>query len=424
MPRAAGALAGACIVALIAAGCGEKLDGSAACPITCNDASAQIQTVSLDAVTNAVTVPGGLGLGTEQRMLLANRGDTLDTRVIIRFDSLPARSQTTSGDTTTKPISIVDSVYLKLHIDSSAAKANVPVTLSIYDVDTPSTNDTSVAVLQPLFVSSRLIYAQQFAAGTLTDSVSLRLPNSVILAKVQSGQKLRIGLQISGPSSVSMRIASSEVTIGPMLSFRTATDTAIKAISLVPYSTTPTANRSIAQSLGDFTIVVKGTPAATGDLLGVGGLPATRAYIRFNIPSRIVDSSLVIRATLVLTQKGSTSPNPTDTMFVRPFLVLAGTSVTDPVKAAQISADTTQARFEQLGTLPGASGTREFEIAPAFGFWAAQTDAQLPRAIDLQSTQEDYSPQQALFYSSNASDPTLRPKLRISYTIRSRIGIP
>jgi hypothetical protein len=156
----------------------------------------------------------------------------------------------------------------------------------------------------------------------------------------------------------------------------------------------------------------------------VGGLPGVRSYLRFNIPSRIVDSSLVIRATLLLTQLPSASPDAKDTMSIQPFLVLAGAGVTDPLKAAQIIAPGNVTGTEPLKLFPNGSGVREAEIGQFFKFWSVQTDAQLPRAIALVSTQEDYSPQQALFYSSNAADPSVRPKLRISYTLRSRIGTP
>lgn len=420
--RGAVLLALGAAVSLAVSACSERLDGSAACPITCNDQGAQIQTVLLDAVTSSVTVPGGLGKGTEQRMLLSSRGDTLDTRVIIRFDSLPTRTLVKSGDTTTARITRADSARLILHVDSTAARANVPVTLSVYDVDTAAPNDTAASVLQPLFVPGRLVASRQFAAGALADSVSIPLPGSFIVAKADSGRRVRLGLQISAATSVSLRIASSEVAIGPVLSFRTSTDTAIHAVALAPFSAVPADNRSIASALGDFTIVVKGTPPPAAGLVAVGGLPATRGYITFNIPSRIVDSSLVVRATLLLTQTPSASPDPNDTLRILPTLVLAGPSVTDAAKAAQL--DTALTNFAPLATLPGASGVREVDIAPAFRFWAAQPAAALPRAIDLKSAQEDFSPQQALFYSAAASDPALRPRLQISYTLRSRIGVP
>lgn len=72
--RAGAAVAVAAMTVLVVSGCTEKLDGSAGCPLTCTDQSVPIQTVTLDAVAVDSTVLGGLGLGTEPRMLLANRG--------------------------------------------------------------------------------------------------------------------------------------------------------------------------------------------------------------------------------------------------------------------------------------------------------------------------------------------------------------
>lgn len=413
-------------LALAAVACNEKLDGTAGCPLTCVDQSAQIQTVDLDAVSTATTVLGGLGLGTTQRMLLASRGDTLDTRIIIRFDSLPSTSATSATDSTTATsLKYADSVYLRLQIDSSAAKVTVPATVSVYDVDTSAVDDTSAAVLQTLFTPARLVASAQVAAGKLVDSLAIRLPNAFLVNKAQSHARVRLGLQVSAAQSVSVRVGSSETPFGPSIVLRNYPDTAThKPILLAPYSATPAGNRSIASNLADFTIVVKGTPAPAAGLLAVGGLPGTRAYFRFNIPARIVDSSLVVRATLLLTQVPSPSPDPSDSMAVQPALVLAGPAISDPAKAAQIVASSSLIGLEPLKTIPGAAGTREVEIAPLFRYWAVQSETDLPRAIVLESSQEDYSPQQALFYSPSAADPSVRPKLRISYTLRSHIGLP
>ena len=115
--------------------------------------------------------------------------------------------------------------------------------------------------------------------------------------------------------------------------------------------------------------------------------------------------------------------DPTDSMAIQPILVLAGPTVLDPSRAAQITAPLTVLGLSPVKTPPGSAGVREFQIGPAFHYWSIQTAAQLPRAIVLQSVTEDYSAQQALFYSSSAV-PALRPKLRISYTPRARIGVP
>jgi hypothetical protein len=421
--RAAAALAGAALIVVAAVGCTEKLDGSAGCPLTCVDQSVQIQTVTLDAVQIDSTVPGGLGKGTEARMLLSSRGDTLDTRVIIRFDTLPSRSKTSPTDTGSA-ITFADSVVLKLRVDSSAVAIGVPVTVSVFDVDDPAAvDDTSPSVVAALFTPARLITAKQFAAGALVDSAAIPLPSAFVLDKAKARARLRLGLQISASKSASVRVLSNESGTGPKLSVRISPDTAVAPVVLTPFSKTPSDNLSIAQSLGDFSIVVKGTPPPPAGTLTVGGLPATRAYLSFNIPPSISDSSLVVAATLVLTQRASASPDPNDSMSVQPFLVLAGPGVADPVKAAQILAPTSVLNLAPLRTVPGSAGVREVQIGPAFRFWSAQTTAQLPRAIVLESGQEDFSAQQSFFFSSSA-DPALRPKLRISFTPRSRVGVP
>ncbi len=421
--RAFGAVTAVTLVGLAAAGCTEKLDGSAGCPLTCVNQSVTLTTVTLDAVQTDSTVLGGLGLGTEPEMLLANRGDTLDTRVEIRFDTLPSRNKVNAADTGTA-VTFLDSTYLRLRVDSAAFAVGAPVNIAVYDVDdSTATNDTSASVVSQLFTPSRLITTAPFAAGSIVDSIRIKLPASFMLAKAQSKRRLRLGLRAVSSKSVEFRIFSQESGIGPVLFTRISKDTTVAPVAMAPYSTTPTTSLAIARNLGDFTLVVKGTPPPPPGILTVGGLPGTRAYILFNIPPSITDSSLVVAATLVLNQRASASPDPADPMAIQPYLILAGPGITDPARAAQITAPPTVLGLSPLRTPPGGSGVKEVQIGPAFKYWSVQTASQLPRAIVLQSLAEDYSPQQAFFYSSKA-DPSLRPKLRISYTPRSRVGVP
>lgn len=424
MRRATAAAVTAALAAVAVTGCTEKLDGSGGCPITCTDQSVNLQTVTLDAVEVDSTVLGGLGRGTEPQMLLANRGDTLDTRVIIRFDTLPSTSKV-STSAAPVPIAYLDSAVLTLQIDSTAYNVGVPVTVSVYDVDDSlAVDDTSAAALAPLFTPARLVTSVQFDPGAAVDSLKIPLPDAFLLAKAQAHARLRLGLRVAAPDkSVQLRVFAQESGFGANLRTRISPDTNVAAITMSPYSATPTNSASLAKSLGDFTLVVKGTPPPPAATLAVGGLPGTRAYLRFNIPLSISDSSLVVAATLLLTQQPSASPSASDSMLIQPLLVLAGGALTDPRRAAQVTAPLTVIALAPLNTSPGGFGPKEVQIGPVFRYWAVQTAAQLPRAIVLESVTEDYSAQQALFYSSSA-DPALRPKLRISFTHRSRIGVP
>jgi hypothetical protein len=189
-----------------------------------------------------------------------------------------------------------------------------------------------------------------------------------------------------------------------------------------PYSQTPTDNSAIAASLADFSLIVKGAQPPPSGVLAVGGIPSTRTYFRFNLPSSLVDSAIVIRATLLLTQVPSTSPGAADTMQIRPVLVVARPLISDVERAAQVT-DTLIVPLAPFVTHPQDAGVKAIEIAPVFKIWALQKETDLPRAIVLWSTGEGSSPKQALFSSSSAPVDS-RPKLRISYTPRTRIGTP
>ena len=421
--RGVAAVMGIGAFSLLLAGCGESLDGSKGCPLVCDNVSAQLQTVTLDAVTIDATVPADLGLGTETFMLLSNRGDTLDTRVVVRFDSLPLEAQTTAASTTVAPIDTVNTTLLHIRFDTIAATASVPVTVSVYDIDTSATTDTSVATLAPLFAQPHQIGSKTFAPGTLRDTVSIPISDALVLSKIKTGQPLRVGLRISSSKSVSAHVYAVESLQGPTLTFRVSADTTVPVIGLIPYSRTPVGDKIVSSNQSDFTLIVIGTPTPSPSLLAVGGLPASRTYFRFNVPLRIIDSSIVVRATLLLQQRPSVSPDQADSMLVVPNIVVAGAAVSDTGRAAQIIS-TRVVATEPLVTFPQSAGTKEIEVAPIFGVWALQDESAFPRAIVLRGGQEALAPQQALFYSSEATDTALRPKLRITYTLRARIGTP
>ena len=70
--------------------CSENLDSSGVCSVLCPQIGGEVQNITIDAVVVDTTVLALSGLGTEPGLLLASRGDTLDTRVVLRFDSKEA----------------------------------------------------------------------------------------------------------------------------------------------------------------------------------------------------------------------------------------------------------------------------------------------------------------------------------------------
>src|SRR5215510_3394591 len=74
--------------AVSVAACGEKLEGGAACPLLCPQQDVQLKDTTVEAIAVDSSLPGFPSIGEEEPLLLAARGDTLDTRVIFRFDSI------------------------------------------------------------------------------------------------------------------------------------------------------------------------------------------------------------------------------------------------------------------------------------------------------------------------------------------------
>jgi hypothetical protein len=397
--------------------CSENLDSSGVCDVLCPSIGGSVKTVIIDAVVVDTTVQSLSGLGTEPALLLANRGDTLDTRVVIRFDSLPQKFLP-KGDTS-QDIKSVDSAYILLRLDTLHIKGSDVVTIEAYDVDTTA-NDTSTADVLALFRPDRFISSQTFVRSQLVDSLKYYIDNATILSKLQNGQRLRIGLRATGLSSSQLVFASTEGGLSPVMFFRATPDTATAPLTVIPFSKTPANESLVAQHLTDYTIIAKGPPEAPPTVLAVGGLPPRRVYVRFDIPSMIIDSSTVVRATLLLNQIPNNSLDPGDTIRVVPQVVLAGTAVIDPSKASQIigniSADT-------LKITPGHAGNVDVELANAFTLWRTQKPDTLPRAIVLKSAVEGTSPIEMRF-SSSEDISTLRPRLRISYTTRAPLGLP
>jgi hypothetical protein len=411
-------LAGLVILTAFAAACTEKLDNSAGCPILCPDQGGEIETITIDAVVLDSTVSALAGQGTETSLLLATRGDSLDSRAIIRFDSIPDRYRRPGTDTTSIEVTTVDSVVLRLRVDTIGGKIPSLLTLDLYDVNSTAA-DTAIEEIAALFIPGRLLTSATFDRAALKDTINITLPPATILSR--KGGALRIGVRARAAQSVQLRLLSQEGAGTPtLLSYRVSPDTTVAKVTLSPASRTPLNQPILAASLSDYTLLVKGTATGAPSLLNVGGLPARRVYMRFNIPSFIVDSVDVVRASLLLTQLPNASIDASDTVKIVPQVGLAATAVTDVAKAAQIS---TAITADTLRITPGGTGLKLLEVANLIAVWRSQKVEDTPRALVLISSLEGTSPLEARFYSAEAA-PDLRPRLRISYSSRNSTGLP
>ena len=440
-------LFGAALLASTIAACAEDLGTGAACPALCPGTDVPLRDTVIEALSLERVVPGVLLTGTEPELLLADRGDTLQTRIVIRFDSLTTRYRA-GTDTATTAVTALDSTYLRLAVISTQSVIPESFVVRAYDV-TAAGDDTTAAPIEAQLVPARRLAEQTFTRAQAKDSIRIAISDSAVFAAISRteipARALRIALTVESADAVMLRVVGTNGgSFAPRLEYRPNASTSTY-LRVAPRSRVPASDAVAAIELADYVTMPVRPAQPDPAFLAVGGLPARRTYLRLTLPSAIIDSATIVSAELRLVQRPSSLPDSIrtfgdagtprrDTVVVLPLIGLAGSSVTDPVRAAQL-AQRALVRVSGGGALidslslgalrlaPRDSGLRRIDIGRLVRRWRdQQTDA--PRAIVLAAESEGTQLGTVLFYSSSATDPLLRPRLVIRYIPRVGYGLP
>ena len=419
------------LAALVGA-CAEKLDSGAACGAAsalCPGQNIEIRdTIISPALEFDSTYVGFPTRGTEFFLPLVSVGDTVQTVVVVRYDSLTTFYLPPLD--TARPVTYVDSARIRLRIDLT--RANVPdsVRIDLYDVDNGTTDDTASAPVLARLKPQYRIGGGTFAKAQIVDSLYVPLSDSALLAHIRDTMpvtkaRLRLGITVSGKGPVVFRTGSVESSAPINLFFRPKSDTSARALVNSPASAGPAARPDIRRDLMDYMLIVKNTSPTIPGTMALGGVPGQRVYMRFNLPRRLTDSTTIIRATLRLTQRPYPFGGPADTVIIHPHVVLATEFVADNRRASTLIGLTGLVISDSLVVVPRDSGQRSIELYTLVREWGQQASlAHAPaRAIVLTAGNEGGSPRQAIFYSTT-SNAALRPSVRITYIPKIRFGIP
>jgi len=425
--RRLGFVMAALVAAVTVVACTEDYEGGAACPALCPEQNVVVIDTTFDPVVLDTTVFPFPTTGTETELLLARRGDTVDTRPVIRFDSLPKyyNSGAANGDTIIK---VVDSAYVKLRINRTASLFKQPVTIEVFDVDTTTgdsataANDTSTALEKLLFRPDRRVGSITLDTAQITDSIRIPIDSLTLITKIVNDGRLRLGFKATSNGPVQLRIYAYEGGDPAVIRFRPSADTVFKPITVFPRSKVPRSQVTLAADLTDYVHVISFPTFPDPSFLTVGGVPGRRALIRFNIPARILDSSNVLRATLELTQRPVAGVDDTVKLTIFPLLVTAGTGITDPGRSAFLT-NPPNTGFDSVTFAPRDSGLKSIEIVNALRAWGLSISKTAQKGLVLRAGPESVDPRFVSFYSSSAA-PNLRPRLRVSYSPVRSFGIP
>ena len=371
---------------------------------------------------------------------VTNRQDSVDLRQVFRFDSLP---RTLSASDTTSITGVTDS---KLLLVLDTARSVIPVgntTVQLYDIDvidTTVTDDTIPATLASRFTPDRLIATRVFTraeayADTIAGSgarvtaraFAVSIPDSIMLAHIKSARRLRIGMRVTSAASASLQFVAPTVNSSgfvPRLTYDPSPDTAIKAWSIATtykgLATSPT--RYTAQ-----TLVVKDiTPTLNDGSLEVGGLVASRTLLKLRIPRSFLDTVTIVRASMDMVQRpNAAAPGARDRIRLRMRVGIAGPALgTDPRRVVEFLDPTLEGvLLPSLGIAPADTGVRAFDVGSALRLWATQ-DTSIATNFVVYSEGENFQEQRPAFFSHRNANPSLRPRLRVTYTTRREGAIP
>ncbi len=402
------------------AGCTESFEGGAACPSLCPSKAAGFRDTTFEAVVQDTSLDGYPTLGLSGTLLLANRPDTLVTRAVLRFDVLPGTYNPNAG-TTTESITAIDSAFLRLVLDRTARLGAKRVTLDVFDVDSAD-GDTTAAIVGALFRADRLIGSLNFTPDSTTDTLRVPLFKAPLLAKVVAGKRLRVGLRLSG-GSAQLRIVAFQSGFGtPFVTFDPSSDTLYRPLRINTSTTIATIADEAALSYQVYALVDRGSSPPDASTLIVGGYPAYRTYLRFRIPASIADSSTIVRAEVLLTQRRSTFASARDTVTIVPLVPTTTNAVTDLRRILDLAADGSFASLDTTRLVPSDSGVRALNVLSLVRSWSLLPST-VPRALAFRIGFEGSQPAELRFFSSKAA-ASLRPRLRITYQPRSEFAIP
>ncbi|MEK0431176.1 MAG: hypothetical protein RL139_980 [Gemmatimonadota bacterium] len=414
-------------LALLVGACSEQLDSAATCPVLCPGQELDIvDTVLEAAVSFDTTLTGFPFLGTESPMLLASRGDTLETRVIIRFDTLP-RTWAPVGDTA-RPITYVDSAAVLLQLLRTGVALPASSVVEVYDVTDTTAVDSIPAQLLPRFTAGNLLGSLTVDSTGFRDSLNIKVPLDTAkfhAVVADTGRPLRLGVRIRAASSVAVQVRASESGLsGPSLRFRVSPDTAVAVRAARPYSSTPRSPDGLSTEYGDYTLVARApTTEATGRFV-IGGVPGRRAYVRFNLPRWLTDSVAVLSAKLELRQDPLLALDPATRFVIRGQVVIAANALTDLSRASRLLSPVGTFISDSLRVAPGDSGVVRLEMNGAIRTWRTVNGARpVQSAIVLRPDVDGTTAAAARFYGAGAA-PALRPRLRVSYVPSIRYGRP
>ncbi len=380
--------------ALSGLGCSESLLAPGVCPDFCPPGVLEVK----DTILSSVFTEDGFFVGYRlpheaPELQVSGGGSSVESAALIVFNRFSA---TYSGADTTvnRTIHETDSFRIRVHVVRRHGTARgivlglhwVPVT-----VDSNTTYDQIAPFLDDSTRVATIAVPDDFRFGT----VSAVVGGNAFPNYVPDSLQVAVAVRLLGPEPAYVTLAGSDsADIGTITRF----------VQVDSASTRVT--RSDERVAGFDTFVVKPLPPVGPDVLRIGGAPAARALLRAQLPASILDSTQIIRATLLLTPARPVLGAAGDTLRLRAHAIGADLGPKSPLIQEDDTASVGSARIAVGSTDP-----ISVDVTRVLNTWVRNRN--IPRTLMLRVVPEAASVGTVDVRSIGSSEG--RPALRITY---------
>ena len=431
------------------AGCQENLSGGAACPTLCPGQQLEVHDtvlVASEVFDTSAIVNGMPPLGTETQLLVARyadaAGDSIVSGAVLRYDSLQRNFPQTDTTKPPVPIASVSSAFVLFTATPDTSMIRDSMRFEVIDVDA-NVPDLDTATIHQLFITRPALGTLNVKKDSVGVQHSVPIDTAFVRQHVTTAKRIRLGMRIFSYGHDST--GNVQVGILPRSSANSATGTqsgsslqymghaappdTTDSLTFVNFSISKSSGGPEFRYLANYQLVLKGSPPPPAGVLPVGGVPSSRVYLRFDLPPALIDSSTtIVRATLLLHQRGDVAFSRLDSIALTPRVVIASPAVTDISKAALLLAAATTVPLPSVRVNPNETRVDTLVLvsktASIVSLWRAEGPLLMQRALVLQSSGEGRDARRFLIYANSALPDSLRPRLHLTYIPRSGFGLP
>lgn len=392
--RALLALASASVLA-----CQDIVSAPGACPEFCPQGEIRVRDTLLTGVEPVGSFSGYRLPHEAEEAQIVGPGGPVEARALLVF--VPFSARYAGGDTTVKDsILQLDSLRVRLTIARRTAGVS-GVTLALHEIPLALDSATTYGDMVPYFQDGTLLATLPVPDTLVKDTVAATFPATAL--RYLGGDSLRVGIgvRISSPEPAFVSLgATPSVAIAARITRFVQVDTVTGGASVV---------RSDSWGVGFKTFVAdpSGLPPPTAVVAGAAA--GARAVIKMNLPTSIVDSSLVVRATLLIPSTRPTLGAPGDTFLLRVVALGSDFGPKSPV------ADTAQ-YSGSVQVAAGSSDTVAVDITRILSLWRSNTS--VPRSVMLRVEPEAAS---ISTIEVPAAGANIQAALRVTYGLPFRL---